>query len=62
MADLMAARRCFRENLATYTPPSASSEYAEKFNLYQGLDTLAEALMEVQSRLASIEAALQRRG
>ena len=62
MADLQAARRCFQENLAQYTPPGGTPDRAEKFNLYQGLDAMAEALLEIQAKLVWIEAALQRRG
>jgi len=52
MAQLDVAVRCFEENLRL-APPTTQ---LEKYNLYQGLRILAEALAEIQAALARIEA------
>ncbi|MDO9530883.1 MAG: hypothetical protein Q7O12_01965 [Deltaproteobacteria bacterium] len=50
------AKKCFAENLQLFA--NAQSQ-PEKFNLYNGLHGLAEAIESLESRIAQIEHNLQ---
>jgi hypothetical protein len=50
------AQKCFGENIQLFAPAKTQPE---KFNLYQGLRALAEAIESLESRIAQIEKTLQ---
>ena len=54
------ANKCFKENLDRFAQPV--EQHTEKYNLYQGLANLAEAIGELDEKLSAIQQELRQLG
>lgn len=50
------AKRCFAENIRLFAPPAT---HPEKYNLYNGLASLADALSALHSQILDLDRRLQ---